>query len=450
MYSRITTSLLKYIKMYPGETQVQMQPLPYRLFTHAVKEAHQQTDPDTGILSTTLNLSSPPQFEAQFHGVQKITIGDLHGNPLSLLHYLVKVGVLEFNKNKPDSKHLYAIFQNMIYDSSLDEDLINTENIRQFKSLLPTLFTIKNKQIHVLLLGDLLCDRMSDDIHMLFVLEYLHDNDVPYKILFSNHDSIFSAAIYFKSIREKRSKQNEIISFFLSHEFYSSLKRLGMLIDRKIITRKSVLDLANKVHRDHLLLLSYTEKQDGRNCIFSHGILLNKFIRSFIAKYSEEMAEIDCKILRTDSTQEKIKKINSVFLHMMQNSHETLIYDFFDMDDGHSALSQAIFSKHHRNILNSFIENNPVYVMIWSRKDFFYAKDQTIQVSEFDDAAGLISNNTDVIHGHTNDLVESKTGSRYFSLDNSAGREITQFKKKSIQPEWDCVNIFCEFEISEA
>lgn len=448
MYSRITASLIKSIKMRADEVQIQILPIPYRLFIQAVN-AHKEPHPDTGILSTTLNLSSPPQFEAQFHGVQKVTIGDLHGNPLSLLHYLVKVGVLEFNKTKPDSKHLYTIFQNMICDSSVDENLINTENIHQFKSLLPTLFTIKNKQIHVLLLGDLLCDRMSDDIHMLFVLEYLHDNDVPYKILFSNHDSIFSAAIYFEHSRKKNPKQNEIISSFLSHEFYSSLKRLAMLLDRRVITQKAILDLANKVHRDHLLLLSYTEKQDGRNCIFSHGILLNKFIRSFISKYSEEMAEIGCKILRTDSTQEKIKKINSVFLYMMQNSHETLIYDFLDMYDIQRTLSQAISSKHHRNILNSFIENNPVYVMIWSRRDLFYAEDQTIQVSDFDDPAGLISNTTDVIHGHTQNLVESQTGSRYISLDNFAGREITQFKKKSTRPEWDSVKIFCEFPLPQ-
>src|SRR5262249_29290902 len=49
----------------------------------------------TKLIKTRLDFSEPPAFEAQFEGIQEITIGDLHGNPLSLLFYLVKCGVLK-------------------------------------------------------------------------------------------------------------------------------------------------------------------------------------------------------------------------------------------------------------------------------------------------------------------------------------------------------------------
>jgi hypothetical protein len=72
--------------------------------------------------------------------------------------------------------------------------------------------------------------------------------------------------------------------------------------------------------------------------------------------------------------------------------------------------------------------------MIWSRRDFFYSADQPsqfIEISEFDDADGMISSSTDVIHGHTPNLAQSNTGSSYTSLDSFAGKTREQFRNAS-------------------
>lgn len=390
------------------------------------------------VVNTYLDLFTPPKFEAKFTGVRKVTIGDLHGNPLSLVHYLVKVGVLECNCNLPDFTEKYAQFKRIVYLSSLDTDeQINQRDIDIFKILLQELFPIKNKEIFFRLIGDIVSERISDCNLMMLVLEHLHDAGVPYKINFSNHDSFFVAQFYFKM--DVHNPKNEI-SRIMEHKEYSSLKRLKLLFQKGIFNSESFVALSQKVHMEHLELLSYEKKGNGRYCIFSHAILLNKFINSFILKYADEMIETGHHIRDTDPIETQIEKINSVFLHMLKQQNKKLLHDFLALSEHDGVLQKISYPP------LATIEDIPTYWIIWARGDLLTRQQgRSISMPTLMDEPGLITNLTDVIHGHTPEKVLGCQGKTYTTLDGQAGKTIKQFEQSSSPRIFDLAFLFCQF-----
>jgi len=137
---------------------------------------------------------------------QELTIGDLHGNALKLVWFLIKHGFIEG------------------FDESLYSKLVEhykNNNLEKFNKIIDENLKINLNAGKLRLIGDELCDRGSNDGMTLCILEKLSD---------ANKKPIDSA--------EKSSFEFEII--FSNHtawffEWLQKIKGLGFSISEKIL-----------------------------------------------------------------------------------------------------------------------------------------------------------------------------------------------------------------------
>lgn len=123
----------------------------------------------------------------------QITVGDLHGNPMKILHLLVLHGVIEISPE--NYKRLAHIYQNYISSDKYGGEtalLLNkhkakySKYIRDFERIISNL-SVKNKPL-IRFLGDTICDRGRNDYFFYLILDKLNQEKVPVEILKSDHD----------------------------------------------------------------------------------------------------------------------------------------------------------------------------------------------------------------------------------------------------------------------
>lgn len=114
------------------------------------------------------------------HDNDEITAGDLHGNALYLLHFLIKYRVVELDKKS------YQQFVK-IYQKPASE--MTKVDFQAFDNLLRKAKVNNNKKVR--LLGDILADRGKNDYFTLKLIELLDKGGADLSILLSNHDAEF-------------------------------------------------------------------------------------------------------------------------------------------------------------------------------------------------------------------------------------------------------------------
>lgn len=128
--------------------------------------------------------------------IVRIILGDLHGNSLTLINVLCQLGILVIS---PDH---YLVIEDIIKNSNINLDQTSPQYIPQlgqpfpigltdyeyqtFRHILNT--SVINADISVLLLGDIVGDRTSNDALMLAIIGILRNHNVNVSIIFSNHD----------------------------------------------------------------------------------------------------------------------------------------------------------------------------------------------------------------------------------------------------------------------
>ena len=134
-----------------------------------------------------VDISIPPTSrEIRRHQAsQEVTLGDLHGNALKLLHFLVREGVIRISPK--DYEEFFQLYDNESFSitSSLDPDTIG-----RFRAILDRI-QIEPVFPMIRLIGDILCDRGANDFFTLKILEKLRLSQVPLEIVLSNHDLEF-------------------------------------------------------------------------------------------------------------------------------------------------------------------------------------------------------------------------------------------------------------------
>lgn len=113
-----------------------------------------------------------------------ISLGDLHSNPMKLLHTLAHYGIIDISEDVFSA--LWALYDAMPID--IDDPIKADKAIvlfNQFAQLIePLVLTHPGLLIFI---GDELADRGKNDLLMLFVFKKLHDSKLPYWIQLSNH-----------------------------------------------------------------------------------------------------------------------------------------------------------------------------------------------------------------------------------------------------------------------
>ncbi|MFI4919269.1 MAG: Dot/Icm T4SS effector Wip [Legionellales bacterium] len=201
----------------------------------------------------------------------QITLGDIHGNAIKLLHILIATKVVT-NVTGKQYSHLVQLYNKA-------PKQLTTGYVTLFNKLLEAIQF--SPTVAVRLLGDVLADRGSNDYWTLRLLWKLIQAKVPIEILLSNHDLEFIHAYENQAFFEPNSGMSD------STGPYSSMCNMQTLIDKALITREEVLTMINTIYKPSLKILSYTlDKTTNEITIYSHApIDLNTIAR--LAKFFE-------------------------------------------------------------------------------------------------------------------------------------------------------------------
>ena len=218
----------------------------------------------TPIIHTDMDLSQYPEKCHKENIPETLVIGDLHANPILLIHILIMYRVLKLHKDPYDD--LYNLF-------SIDQLVIKDVcyQINRVIFIFNFVIMIKSKYVKkIILLGDILGDRGCNDYYMLLLLQIL-DNEIDYTITFSNHDLefIYQAEHNFIGCGYNRKKfglimtdADHTINDVFVGSFVHSLKTLMELINSKNESwrkdiKNNALNIYHNIYKKHLKVADY-------------------------------------------------------------------------------------------------------------------------------------------------------------------------------------------------
>lgn len=152
-----------------------------------------------GFYQEAVDLSEFPTPPARFtHAPStEVTLGDLHGNALKLLYFLIKEGVIDMSSE--DYFEFGSLYIDEDFSNPIDPKTKTTppsflplsqQTITQLKSILRRITVLPNRP-KIRLIGDVLCDRGANDYLTLKLIEKIAQEKVPLEIILSNHDLDF-------------------------------------------------------------------------------------------------------------------------------------------------------------------------------------------------------------------------------------------------------------------
>lgn len=214
------------------------------------------------ILELEINIDVYPLLSPIKEGNQ-LAIGDLHGNALKLLYFLIKHEIVACNKY--DYQRFIDIYRK-------DASLLEQKDLCEIKGICKGL-TIKNKT-KICLIGDVLADRGQNDYFTLLLLSKLHEESVPMDILHSNHDFTFIESLEKNGIFRSEKLCGDRV-------FARSMHQLQDLIDCELITKEEVITLVHKSFLPHLKLLSCVINSHNEITLLSHARIDEEVIDNF-------------------------------------------------------------------------------------------------------------------------------------------------------------------------
>ena len=224
------------------------------------------------------DLYSVPGYDDQHpaDASNQLTIGDLHGNAIKLIYFLIHQNVLRLPV-PDDYKVLVRIYR---------KGKLSADDLAQFEAILAMMEV--NSVGTVRLIGDEMADRGQNDYLTLQVIDLLRRKGVSVEILLSNHSVEFIEAY---------EKQMPFISERLLYGQAGSMYLLHQLIQDKLVTREAVLGMVDSSYKPFLRALSYTVSEDKTKItIYSHaGIDLStieKLANALGVAYCDDTVEL--------------------------------------------------------------------------------------------------------------------------------------------------------------
>ena len=307
----------------------------------------------------------------------QLTIGDLHGNALKLIYFLVRQNVITLDE--ADYNRIVNIYETETLTKNL---------LREFSEILDRV-TVQPVGT-VRLIGDEMADRGMNDYLTLKIFEMLRRHRVNVEILISNHGIEFLEACE----KQKDFKAPRLLNGMgLNHAI--SLQRLNDLVKRGVVTRKEVLEMAGRCYNPFLRALSYTVSEDGRAItIYSHaGIGLQTIAR--IAEWLD-VSYRDTTAFNLAST---IDSINTAFQKYVCERTVHQLYDHKVMDAAYRDANYQISQMWH-----------PFVFLMWNRQHWLVEKNRPAVHKGYQ---------LDFVHGHDSDDL---TQGNIYNLDNQLGK----------------------------
>ncbi len=283
------------------------------------------------------NLHKKPSVSKNFlaNPHTQITKGDLHGNFINILYLLVLHGIIELSG---------ADYDSLVQLSCRPAQELNAGHLKAFKQILSRI-TVNHHNIGLLLLlGDELADRGSNDYFTLKIFERLAAENIPFEILLSNHGCEFIC-----DYEKGATGYNEYV---MPKEFTHSLREMKVLLRNDLITVDEIENLVEKCYKPYLKLISSTLTPDGGIILYTHAPFGLAGFKSLADKFHITYEDITVTALA-----QTIDKINGAF-NTLKNAGN--IHTLFDLDiigQVSRSESDALLTEH----------NFPFEFLIWSR-----------------------------------------------------------------------------------
>ncbi|MCS5710338.1 hypothetical protein [Candidatus Berkiella aquae] len=345
-------------------------------------------------------LEFPSKIEDhQHHENLAITMGDAHGNVLSILHSLIREGLL-----LGITKEEYEYFAKTIYQKEIDE--LTEEDISAFQALLhndKSHFNPSLKNVFFQMVGDEAGDRGKCDLFVWLLMEKMVDAKILKNVSISNHTieplKLYERGLNFQCGYGFPSEEQSL----LMYEHACSMQNLQVLIDSENfpnITRPYVDNLIKKIYEPTLRLFFYNLNEKGDEItFFSHAGVGLETIEEEALKFNVPFKD--------GSAKELAQTIDNINKHFTEN--------YVEQKRMHELFPAEEMSRLYSGYVKT---DNPFVRSIWNRiYDENYIKRPAIH-------NGFKIN---YAHGHDSG---SPNLEHCFNIDNSFGkmRNIADYK----------------------
>jgi len=257
-----------------------------------------------------VNLLTCPKINATPDTNAKIAFGDLDGNAIKFLYFLIHEGVLQLPAQNYDKLvEIYRTPTTELTKATLDE----------FSAIIRDAVVIKPSP-KITFIGDDLADRGMNDLYTLKIFEKLSHGDINFEIITSNH-----GAQFLKQYAVGLDQENITLYTYNNHAYGNSLHNLQTLIKNSAttgVTLDEVDRIMTDIYLPRLKLFSYEKDNSGELNIYSHAPIDATKIKAVAKLFQVEF---------NDSTQDKlmqtIDKINQQFQLKVFNQDKQFLED---------------------------------------------------------------------------------------------------------------------------
>lgn len=319
------------------------------------------------------------------HNGAQLTIGDLHGNSVKLLYFLVRHGVLEMSpKDYDDVVQIYKT----------PARRLTGQHLARFNQIVANA-TINEaaKTSKLCLIGDEMCDRGNNDYYTIKLLQKLKDNDVAFDILISNHGG---------GLLQKYENGQPFNNF--SFRPTTSAENLQILIDKNLVTRDEIDQHIQDCYLPSLKAINYTlNETSDRITIYSHAPIGIEMI-----EHTAKMLKIPFEGDNAVSIARTIDAINQKFSEYVKNNKvyrdliKTRTYHKYASDKKTQTIAKTPIEINQDDLKAQ--EECPFDYLIWNRN---YTNLNRPAWADF-------------VHGHDS---KELTQDNIFNLDNKLGKD---------------------------
>lgn len=315
-----------------------------------------------------VDLTQYPQKIKHYEPDIEITIGDLHGNALKLLYFLISNDVVRMSSKD------YQRFVN-IYKKSPRE--LSHKDMAIFHAILNSISINSDHKLRFL--GDDLCDRGMNDYYTLHIFKKLDIANAFFEIILSNHGNFFLSAYE----RPEQSFSYNPYGEGKHESIVRSMLNLGKLIDNGLADKQDILDIVQTHYLKHLTFPGMTlNKEKNEMTLYSHAPvdlnILSRLASDLNVIYNDENLEQLVKTYSAINNQIQIW----IMQHQFRSNYKRL-NELHDKEKTSSPIKQILWNRDYTILNREYMPDGRSYGI-----NFVHGHDSQSNVIDLDNSFG--------------------------------------------------------------